>query len=78
MLKKRIAIAGYRTGHIMQLVDTDVIGYDGHSVPASWRTATIIAFMLLLIAVVMLFVSYRKNKSLEENYKMNDFTALNP
>lgn len=77
MLRKRIALAGYRTAHILNLIDTTITGYDETTVvPSGWRIATISLVMVLAVVLTALAVLYKRYQAALHG-QSTDYTVLN-
>jgi hypothetical protein len=77
ILKKQIALAGYRMARILERVDTSIHNAPNRdSIPEFWRVICIVAIILAVVALALSVILSRKNKDykllLEQNQNKNN------
>lgn len=67
LLKKQIALAGYRMAAILQKIDTAIYSSPQRSnIPEYWRTLSIISIALCVFAFILAFLFIRKYKDYKQ------------
>eukprot|EP00461_Guttulinopsis_vulgaris_P003995 UN03996 len=67
MLKRQIALAGYRMAGILNEMDTSIYGApDREEIPAFWRVLCIVAILIAAAAVLALVFVARKYRDYKQ------------